>query len=128
MPRCVTLRAAPALCALVLLAVSCGGASPPPPPEPWRGFFHPPPKPGQSITNSQQCECRVCDPESCCRAEQTELSGPASAECTRADGDYVFSEQCGIQVQTCTPRCYLKVWRISKQESCEASRPLVCCG
>jgi hypothetical protein len=113
--------------ATLLALAGCSG-EPTPPPQPWPGFFHPPPKPGQSITGTKQCECRACEPASCCSAEQTELSGPAPAECTKADGDYVFSEECGIRVETCTPRCYSKVWRVPKQESCEGSRPLVCCG
>lgn len=90
----------------------------------WTGFFHPPGPPGGSITNTRQCECRACEPESCCRAEHAESSDPPPPEC---NSSYEFSEKCGIQVQTCTPRCYLHVWRIAKQESCAASRPLVCC-
>jgi hypothetical protein len=127
MMRCVTRSLVPVLGAALLVSAGCGGEATPPP-QPWKGFFHPPPKPGQSITGTKQCECRACEPESCCSAEQTELSGPAPAECTRADGDYVFSEECGIRVETCTPRCYPKVWRVPKQESCEDSRPSVCCG
>jgi hypothetical protein len=90
----------------------------------WTGVFHPPGPPGSSITATQQCECRACDPESCCRADRTESVQAATADC---NSSYEFSEKCGIQVQTCTPRCYSHVWRIGKRESCAASRPLVCC-
>jgi hypothetical protein len=107
------------------LAAGCASEPAQPPPQPWTGFFHPPsPKPGGSITNTKQCECRACDPASCCGAEQTESTAAAPPECNKS---YDFPEKCGITVQTCTPRCYQHVWRVSKQESCDASRPLVCC-
>ncbi len=113
------------LAALAAWLVSgCAGEPARPPPEAWSGFFHPPPKPGASISNTKQCTCRACDPASCCGAEQTESLGPTPAEC---NSSYTFSEKCGITVQTCTPRCYSQVWRVGNQESCSASRPLVCC-
>lgn len=121
------LRSALVLSALGTCSASCKTEGPHPA-QPPPAFFHPPPKPGQSITHTQQCECRACDPESCCQAAQTELSGAPPAECTRPGPDYVFSEECGIRIQTCKPRCYSKVWRVAKGESCEASRPLICCG
>ena len=93
-------------------------------PQAWSGFLHPPGPPGGSINNTKQCECRACDPASCCSAEKTESLPAASANC---NDDYTFSEQCGMKIQTCTPRCYSHVWRVGKRESCEASRPLVCC-
>jgi hypothetical protein len=110
------------------LACACAGGPRPtsPSPQPWSGFFHPPShKPGGSITNWQQCDCRACDPSSCCGAEHTESTGAAAPECNA--NDYDFSE-CGITVQTCTPRCYSHVWRMPKHQSCSADRPLVCCG
>jgi hypothetical protein len=112
---------------LVLLAAlgACVSGPPNATPPPWTGDFHPPPsKPGGSIMNTQQCECRACDPSDCCSAERTENAGAPPPECSSS---YTFSEKCGITVNTCTPRCYSKVWRISKQESCDVSRPLVCC-
>jgi hypothetical protein len=127
MVRCVMIRSVLTLGLAAALGAGCNSAPPAPPPQPWTGFFHPPPKPGSSITNTKQCECRACDPANCCGAEQTELSGPPAPECTTEGGDYVFSEKCGITVRTCTPRCYSQVWRVAKQESCEASRPLACC-
>lgn len=114
--------------ALLLALGACTGEPPPPSPQAWTGFFHPPGKPGGSITNTKQCDCQACDPSSCCSAEQTELSGPPPAECSNTGDSYVFSEKCGITVQTCTPRCYSHVWRVGKQESCGTSRPLVCCN
>jgi hypothetical protein len=107
-------------------ACACGPEPTSPPPQPWTGFFHPPGKPGGSITNFKQCECRACDPSSCCSAEKTENVETAGPECQT--NDYNFSDKCGITVQTCTPRCYSHVWRIPKQESCSADLPLVCCG
>jgi hypothetical protein len=109
----------------VLEALSgCGADAPPPRPVPWSGFIQAPPKPGASITNTKMCECRACDPDSCCHGDQTEETTTAPADCSKS---YEFSEQCGIRVQTCTPRCYSKVWRVSKLESCDATRPLACC-
>lgn len=118
--RCLRLFAA--LSPLLLPACASGapGSSPPA----WTGDFHPPGKPGGSITNTKQCECRACDPADCCGAERTESSGQAPAEC---NGSYTFSEKCGITVNTCTPRCYSQVWRVGIKESCDVSRPLVCC-
>ena len=112
------------LLALALLTPGCASEPGPSPPAAWVGTFHPPGPPGGSITNTQQCECRACEPASCCRAEQTESSHDAAAEC---NSSYTFSEKCGIKVQTCTPRCYSHVWRVGKLESCAVSRPLVCC-
>ncbi len=110
---------------LAALPLSACTSQPKAPAQPaWTGFFHPPAKPGGSVTNTKQCECRACDPTSCCSAEKTEVTGPASAECSQS---YTFPESCGITVQTCTPRCYSHVWRLSKQESCDAARPLACC-
>ena len=123
MPRLVP----PTLAFLAALATAfgagCAGESASPQPA-WTGDFHPPGKPGGSITNFKQCECRACDPGSCCSAEKTENVGTAPAEC---NSSFTFSEKCGITVNTCTPRCYSHVWRIAKQESCDVSRPLVCC-
>lgn len=104
----------------------CAADAPATGPESWKGFFHPAPLPGESIRNGKQCECRACDPSSCCGAEQTENSGVTPAECNSL-GNYEFSDKCGITVQTCTPRCYPHVWRVGKLESCSASKPLVCC-
>jgi hypothetical protein len=110
---------------LLILATACGSQPSSQAPQPWTGFFHPPAKPGGSITNTKQCECRACDPSNCCSAEKTESTAAASPECNKS---YEFSEQCGITVQTCTPRCYSHVWRVSKQASCSEPRPLACCG
>ncbi len=106
------------------LTAGCSREPSSPPPTPWTGFFHPPGKPGGSITNWKQCSCRACDPGSCCQAEQTESLGALAPECSTS---YTFSEKCGITVQTCTPRCYEHVWRVPKQDSCTDDRPLVCC-
>ncbi|HYP89207.1 MAG TPA: hypothetical protein VEQ59_13665 [Polyangiaceae bacterium] len=106
------------------IANACATDPPAPAPLAWAETLHPPGPPGGSITNTQQCECRACDPASCCSAEQTDGAHDTSDEC---NSSYTFSEKCGIKVQTCTPRCYSHVWRIGKRESCRAARPLVCC-
>lgn len=111
---------------VIPVTFGCANDVPTPPPQPWTGFFHPPPRPGTSITHTKQCECRACDPANCCGADQTEQSGPPPSECTQ-EGNYIFPETCGITVQSCTPRCYSKVWRVAARESCSDSRPLVCC-
>jgi hypothetical protein len=109
---------------LVHLACGCSAEPSATPPKPWTGFFHPPPKPGDSITSRKQCSCRACDPAACCAADDLESTESAAPECS---GSYEFSDKCGIQVKSCTPRCYSHVWRIPKQESCNDERPLVCC-
>ncbi|HEX2875547.1 MAG TPA: hypothetical protein VHP33_30050 [Polyangiaceae bacterium] len=108
------------------VGAGCAADTPATGPQSWTGFFHPAPLPGHSINNGKQCECRACDPSSCCGAEQTESSGASPPECNSSNS-YEFSDKCGITVQTCTPRCYPHVWRVGKLESCSASRPLVCC-
>ena len=109
-------------CQLVCACSTEPGAAPP---QPRNGFFHPPPKPGDSITNGKQCDCRACDPAACCTAADLESTATASPECNNS---YEFSEKCGIQVKSCTPRCYSHVWRVPKQQSCSDARPLVCCN
>jgi hypothetical protein len=106
------------------MGLSCAGGSFSSPPLVYSGEFHPPPKPGSSITATKQCECRACDPSDCCGAERTENTDAAPAEC---NSSYDFSEKCGIRVNTCTPRCYSQVWRVAQDASCAGSRPLVCC-
>lgn len=126
-PQAAVPRSIWALVALLLGAgAGCAADAPPTGPESWKGFFHPAALPGQSINNTKQCECRACDPSNCCGAEKTENSGVTPPECN-SPSNYEFSDQCGITVQTCTPRCYSQVWRVSKLESCSAARPLVCC-
>jgi hypothetical protein len=118
------LRLTAAFFANCWLVAACAADPSAAPPKPWTGFFHPPPKPGASITNGKQCDCRACDPAACCTADDLESTEAAPPECS---GSYEFSEKCGIQVRSCTPRCYSHVWRIPKQQSCSDGRPLVCC-
>ena len=84
-------------------------------------YFQAPPKPGASITASQKCECYACDPDHCC-AGGDESTG--EAECS--DG-YDFS-RCNLSVESCTTRCFQKVWRVPNGESCDVRRPTECCA
>jgi hypothetical protein len=95
---------------LGLLACSAPGVEPRPAKDRW---LRAPPRPGSSITHTKLCECRVCEPERCCRGETYE---PAGESC----GDsYDFSKAgCGMAVESCTGRCSKIVWRVSLDEDC----------
>jgi hypothetical protein len=82
----------------------------------------PPPRPGSSITHSQMCACTACPVARCCRGETNE---PESATCRDS---YDFSGSCGMAVQSCTGRCYQKVWRVRLDQACEQKRPAECCA
>lgn len=82
----------------------------------------PPPRPGSSITHTQMCACTACPVARCCAGETEEPEA-------RACGDsYDFSSACGLAVQSCTGRCFQKVWRVRLDQSCEDKRPEECCA
>jgi hypothetical protein len=89
------------------------------------GVFHPPPKPGDSIGHTQMCECKACDPSSCCEGPEEDDAPPVSC------GDsYDFSSNpsCGgLAVRSCQVRCTRQIWRVHVGESCASKRPLGCC-
>jgi hypothetical protein len=82
----------------------------------------PPPKPGESITHTIMCSCKVCEPDSCCRELEQEQPGIAEG-C--ADG-YDFSK-CEMAVSSCDSRCFQHRWRTRVDKGCAASRPKTCC-
>ncbi len=87
------------------------------------GVFHPPPKPGASISQTRMCECKACEPSNCC-------DGPEDDTLPTSCGDrYDFSvnEACGISVRRCSSRCTREVWRVNSTEACAAKRPGSCC-
>ncbi|MBI4951753.1 MAG: hypothetical protein HY908_06940 [Myxococcales bacterium] len=88
--------------------------------------------PGASIGNSKMCKCRACAPARCCTdTEYTDddAGAPgaddAGPNCTQS---YDFDERCALQVKSCAPRCHEHVWRVKKDESCEAKNPAECCS
>jgi hypothetical protein len=81
----------------------------------------PPPKPGESITHTRMCSCKVCRPDSCCR--ELEEEAPQLERC--AD-DYDFSD-CGMAVSSCDSRCFQHRWRTRIEVGCTKSRPRGCC-
>lgn len=84
-------------------------------------FFTAPPKPGASINASLKCECYACDPHDCC-AGGDESTGDAG--CAKG---YDFTS-CNMSVESCTSRCFQKVWRVPRGESCASRRPQECCA
>jgi len=86
------------------------------------GVFHPPPKPGASISQTRMCECKACEPSNCC-------DGPDEDSPPEVCGSsYDFSQgSCGIQVRSCAARCTREVWRVNSAEACDTKRPLSCC-
>jgi hypothetical protein len=102
----------------LLLCVACAAG----PPETTAGPAKPPPRPGSSITHSRMCACTTCPVARCCGGETDE---PEARTCRDS---YDFSGACGMAVQSCTGRCYQKVWRVRLDQSCEQKRPDECCA
>lgn len=84
-------------------------------------YFKAPPKPGFSITASQKCECYACDPDHCCGGGDESTGDEGCSE------GYDFT-RCDMAVQSCTSRCFQKVWRVPKEEACDSRRPAECCA
>src|SRR3954468_18090951 len=53
------------------------------------GVFHPPPKPGASISQTRMCECVACEPRSCCGGAEDDEPPP-----TCNTENYVFDPRC----------------------------------
>jgi hypothetical protein len=87
------------------------------------GVFHPPPKPGASISQTRMCECKACEPSSCCDGPDDDTPAQACGE----DYDFSRNKACGISVRSCTSRCTREVWRVNSAEPCAAKRPESCC-
>jgi len=88
------------------------------------GVFHPPPKPGDSISHTQMCECKACDPTACCDGPEDD---PPAKDCGDSY-DFSANPSCGgIAVRSCTSRCTRQIWRVHTGESCSAKRPPTCC-
>jgi hypothetical protein len=87
------------------------------------GVFHPPPKPGASISQTRMCECKACEPSNCCDGPE-EDAPPATCQDSY---DFGSNEACGISVRSCTSRCTRQVWRVNSAEACETRRPASCC-
>src|SRR6187549_3292452 len=110
---------------LALIGISVGCSSRPHVDGPLfgTGVFHPPPKPGTSISQTRMCECKACQPSSCC-------DGPGEDTTPKACGesyDFSSNEACGIAIRSCASRCAREVWRVKNAESCAAKRPDSCC-
>ena len=87
------------------------------------GVFHPPPKPGASISQTRMCECKVCEPSNCCDGPDDDAP-PASC----GDSYDLSNEACaGISIRSCASRCTRQVWRVNSAQSCAARRPDSCC-
>ena len=80
-----------------------------------------PPKPGESITHTQMCSCKVCEPASCCR--ELEQDAPEMQPC--ADG--LDFSNCQMEVSSCDTRCFQHRWRTHIEIGCAGSRPDKCC-
>jgi hypothetical protein len=86
------------------------------------GVFHPPPKPGASISQTRMCECTACAPSDCCEGPEDDAP-PATCR-----DSYDFSDPaCGVSIRSCASRCAREVWRVKNGEECAAKRPASCC-
>jgi hypothetical protein len=87
------------------------------------GVFHPPPKPGDSISHTQMCECQACE-AGCCDGPDDD----AAPEVCGNGADFTFNATCqGLSVRSCASRCMRQVWRVHDGEACRARRPFTCC-
>jgi hypothetical protein len=84
----------------------------------------PPKKVGHSLSNSELCTCRACEPASCCQDEQMDES---DAGCPMDSYDFAASEACGLAVPSCASRCFEHRWRADVALGCEATKPARCC-
>jgi hypothetical protein len=84
-------------------------------------FFQGPAKPGASLNASQKCECYACDPASCCGGGDESTGSEGCA-------DGMDFSRCDMSVQSCTSRCFQKVWRVPRGEDCGFRRPEECCA
>jgi hypothetical protein len=107
------------------LSAACSGSRATQGPLFGTGVFHPPPKPGDSISHTQMCECKACDPASCCDGPEDD---PAPEAC--GDGyDFSRDSSCGgLAVRSCQARCGREIWRVHQGESCASKRPPECCA
>src|SRR6478609_9084866 len=103
---------------------SCGTRPPSEGPLFGTGVFHPPPKPGASISQTRMCECKACEPSNCCDGPDEDDTPPASCG---SSYDFSDNEWCGTSIHSCTSRCAREVWRVSNSEACEVKRPASCC-
>jgi hypothetical protein len=106
------------------LASSCSAAARNTGPMFGNGVFHPPPKPGDSINNSQMCECKVCDPANCCDGPEDDAP---PAHCGDSY-DFSANDSCGgLSVKSCASRCTREIWRVRGAQDCAEKRPASCC-
>jgi hypothetical protein len=106
----------------VLILAGCGSRPSADAPLFGTGMFHPPPKPGASISQTRMCECIACEPSSCCEGPEDDEPPPS---CNTSS--YVFDSRCEPSIRSCTSRCAREVWRVKSGEGCATRRPASCC-
>src|SRR5262249_55840372 len=107
--------------ALACSFAGCGGAAPEPKAETTeraRDIY----KPGESLYN-RMCECAACDPGACCQGAASDDPGATGAcdggAVAGAEGyDFSQSESCTLSVASCVSRCFRRVWRVRRDQSC----------
>jgi len=65
------------------------------------GVFHPPPKPGASISQTRMCDCQACAPRACCDGPEDDAP---NASCGQ-NHDFTGYEDCTISIRSCASRC-----------------------
>jgi hypothetical protein len=107
---------------LAVILAGCGARAPSEGPLFGTGVFHPPPKPGASISQTRMCECVACEPRNCC-------DGPDDDEkpACITYGDSGEDQLCADSIRSCTSRCTREVWRVKDDEDCASKRPASCC-
>ena len=112
--------------AVVLIPVASACSPPAQDPRPLfgSGVLHPPPKPGDSISHSQMCECKTCNPAACCEGPDEDAPPTTCGD----SYDFTSNPSCGgLAVKSCASRCTEQVWRVRSGQSCTDKRPASCC-
>ena len=113
-----------ALIALTAITTACSGPPVSQGPLFGTGVFHPPPKPGDSISQTRMCECKACEPSNCCDGPEDDAPPVSCGD----SYDFTANEACGgLSVKSCASRCTRQIWRVHAGEECSSKRPQGCC-
>ena len=86
--------------------------------------LRPPPRIGESITQSTMCSCRACSKADCCGG----AAEPGASEGLGRCDNYDFGAPgCELSVESCSARCYEETWRVRGAETCADKRPAIWC-
>jgi hypothetical protein len=112
---------------LFAIAAACRGPAVTNGPVFGTGVFHPPPKPGDSISHTLMCECKSCNPRDCCDGPEDEPATESLPNSCAESYDFSAPGCAAPAIRSCASRCTRQVWRVHSGEDCAAKRPPSCC-